>query len=96
MKEQVILSILAQESSKSELRLQRYGKKKLRRPFCTRKWLGVFLKYFKNQGSSQNFCGLQLNYKETEGPLCKFPGIIDFQIYFSIENHGGLNPWLMD
>jgi hypothetical protein len=62
----------------------------------SRKWLGVFLKYFKNQGSSQNFCGLQLNYKETEGPLCKFPGIIDFQIYFSIENHGGLNPWLMD
>jgi hypothetical protein len=26
--------------------------------------------------------GLRLDYKETEGPLCKFPGIINFRIYF--------------
>jgi hypothetical protein len=34
MKEEVILSILAEESPKSELRLQRYGEKKLRGPLC--------------------------------------------------------------
>jgi hypothetical protein len=34
------------------------------------------LKYFENQWSSQNFHGLWLDYKETEGPLCKFPRII--------------------
>jgi hypothetical protein len=34
MKEELILSILAQESPKSELRLQRYGVKKLQGPFC--------------------------------------------------------------
>jgi hypothetical protein len=44
------------------------------------------LEYFKKQGSSQKFCGLRLDYKEAEGPLCKFPGIIDFWIYFSMEN----------
>jgi hypothetical protein len=40
--------------------------------------------------------GPRLDYKETKGPLCKFLGILDFQIYFSIENRGGLSPWLMD
>jgi hypothetical protein len=62
----------------------------------SRKWLGVFLEIFRNQGSSQNFRGLRLDYKETEGPICKFSKIIDFWVYFSIENHGGLTPWLMD
>jgi hypothetical protein len=78
MKEEVILSILAQESPKSELRLQRYGEKKLRGPFCNF-WevaRGIFGNISK--GSSQNFCGLRLDYKETKGPLCKFPEIIDF------------------
>jgi hypothetical protein len=78
--------------------LQRYGEKKLQGPFCNF-WevaKGIFWKYFENQGSSHNFCGLWLEYKETEGPLCKFSGIIDFWIYFSIGNHGGLSPWLMD
>jgi hypothetical protein len=34
MKEEVFLRILAQELLKSELRLQRYGEKKLRVTFC--------------------------------------------------------------
>jgi hypothetical protein len=47
IKEEVILSILVQESPKSELRLQRYGEKKLRGPFViSGKWLGVFLEIF--------------------------------------------------
>jgi hypothetical protein len=48
MKEEVILIILAQESPKSELQLQRYDEKKLWGPFCNFwKWLGVFLEIFK-------------------------------------------------
>jgi hypothetical protein len=69
MKEEVILSILAQESPKSELRLQRYGEKKLRGPFCNF-WevaKGIFGNISKR--SSQKFCVLRLDYKETEGPL---------------------------
>jgi hypothetical protein len=50
------------------------------------KWLGAFLEIFQKPGSSRNCRGLRLDYKEIEGPLCKFPGIIDFQIYFSTEN----------
>jgi hypothetical protein len=30
--------------------------------------------------------GLQLDYKENQGPLCKFPGIIDFGIIFELKN----------
>jgi hypothetical protein len=46
-KEEVILRILAQESPKSELRLQRYGEKNFRDLFgIYGKWLGVFLKIF--------------------------------------------------
>jgi hypothetical protein len=49
MKEEVILRILAQESPKSELRLQRYGEKNFRDLFViSRKWLGVFLEIFLN------------------------------------------------
>jgi hypothetical protein len=47
MKAEVILRILAQESPKSELQLQRYGEKKLQGPFCNFwKWLGVYMEIF--------------------------------------------------
>jgi hypothetical protein len=54
------------------------------------------LEIFQKPGVFPEFLGLQLDYKETEGALCKFPGIIDFWIYFSMENHDRLSPWLMD
>jgi hypothetical protein len=62
----------------------------------SRKWLGVFLEIFQKLGVFLKICGLWVDYKETDGPLCKFPEIIDFWIYFSMENHCGLSPWLMD
>jgi hypothetical protein len=98
MKKEVILRILTQESLKSELQLRRYGEKKLRGFFfvISGKWLGVFLEIFQKPGVFPEFLGLQLDYKETEGALCKFPRIIDFWIYFSMENHDRLSPWLMD
>jgi hypothetical protein len=47
MKEEVILRVLAQESLKSELRLQKYGEKNFRDLFViSRKWLGVYLEIF--------------------------------------------------
>jgi hypothetical protein len=50
------------------------------------KWLGVFLEIFRKSGGVfLKIRVLQLDYKEIEGPLCKFPRIIDFQIYFSME-----------
>jgi hypothetical protein len=80
----VILSILAQESMKSELRLRRYGEKKLWRPI----WIfwkearGIFRNIFENPMVLLKFHGLWVNYKETHGPLRRIPGIIDFWIYF--------------
>jgi hypothetical protein len=47
MKEKVILRIFAQESLKSESRMQRNGEKSYRDLFrISRKWLGVFLEIF--------------------------------------------------
>jgi hypothetical protein len=65
MKEEVILSILAQESPKSKLRLQRYGKKKLQGPFCNF-WevaRGIFGNILKTRGLLRIFmdCGLIIN-----------------------------------
>jgi hypothetical protein len=69
IKEEVILRILAQESPKSELRLRRYGEKKLRGPFCNF-WKVARAKVeliFKNYGPSWNFCGLQLDSVGRQG-----------------------------
>jgi hypothetical protein len=61
----VILKNLAQESPKSDLRLRRYGEKKLQRFFViSAKWLGYFWKYVENLMSSQNFHGLWLDFTE--------------------------------
>jgi hypothetical protein len=40
---------------------------------------------FQTLGASLQNYGLQVNFEETEGPLCKIPEITDFQIYFGIE-----------
>jgi hypothetical protein len=49
MKGEVIMRILAQESPKSELRLQRYGKKNFSDLFVISvKWLGLIWNYFSN------------------------------------------------
>jgi hypothetical protein len=58
MKEEVILRILGQESPKSELRLRRYGEKKLWGPFynfwkVARAKLELFLK---TRGLLENLC----------------------------------------
>jgi hypothetical protein len=62
MKEEVILRILVQQSPKLELRLRRYGEKKLWGPFHNFwKWLGLYLElFFKFQRSEcKNLdCGL--------------------------------------
>jgi hypothetical protein len=47
MKEEVILRILAQESLKSELRLQRYGERNFGDLFViSKKWLALYLELF--------------------------------------------------
>jgi hypothetical protein len=84
MKEEVILSILAQESMKSELRLRRYGEKKLWEPIWNF-WKVprcIFGNIIENLRVLLKFCGLQVNYKKNQGPLCNILGIIDFLIFF--------------
>jgi hypothetical protein len=49
IKWEVILRILAQESPKSELRLQRYGEKSFSDLFIiSKKWIGFIWNYFSN------------------------------------------------
>jgi hypothetical protein len=48
--------------------------------------LGTFLELFFNSGASLRNFGLRVDFKETEGPLCKIPEITDFQILFSTRN----------
>jgi hypothetical protein len=52
---------------------------------------------FQILGASLQNYGLRVNFKETEGPICKIPKITDFWIYFGIEKFNGLaahpGPW---
>jgi hypothetical protein len=76
MKEDAILRILAQESSKSELRLQRYGEKKLRGPFCNF-WevaRGIFGNILKIRGLLRIFMNYGLITKKPRGLFANFLG----------------------
>jgi hypothetical protein len=85
-KEEVILRILTQESLDLELWLKRYG---------VLKFWGYFMNFsetrdlsriiFQILGASLRNYGLRINFKETEGPLCKIPKITDFWIYSGTE-----------
>jgi hypothetical protein len=49
MKEAVVLRILVRESTKSDLRLKRYGYLKFQGPICDfGKWLGLYLEILLN------------------------------------------------
>jgi hypothetical protein len=80
MKEEVILRILAQESPKSELRLQRHGKKKLHGPFC------IFWKvarvnlelFFKFQGSEYKNLDHGLILRMYRGLFAMWRGLFSF------------------
>jgi hypothetical protein len=80
IKEGVILRILAQELPKSELRLRRYGEKKLYGPIWNfwKVYRAIFGITFENQGVFLKIHGLQLDYKETKGLVCKMAGIFWF------------------
>jgi hypothetical protein len=85
-KEEVILRILAQESLDLELWLKRYG---------LLKFWGYFMIFseardlsriiFQILGASLRNYGMWINFKETEGPLCKILEITDFRISSGIE-----------
>jgi hypothetical protein len=94
MKEEVILIILAQESPKSELWLQRYGEKKLQGPFWNF-WKVARAKLefiFENQGSSWNFHGLRLDFTKGQGANCKISGDFRVRNFFSMVKYDGLGP----
>jgi hypothetical protein len=80
MKEEAILRILAQESSKLELRLQRYGEKKLWTPFCNFwKVARVNLELiFKFQGSEYKNLDRGLILKKYRSIFAKWQGLFSF------------------
>jgi hypothetical protein len=75
MKGEVILRILAQESLDLELRLQRYGEKKLYRLICNflEAARAISRIIFEDQGSSWNFVDCGLISKKLRGLFAKFP-----------------------
>jgi hypothetical protein len=80
MKEEVILRILAQESPKSELRLQRYGEKKFWGPFCNFwkvAWVNLEL-FFKFQGSEYKNLDRGLILKKYRVLFAKWQGLFNF------------------
>jgi hypothetical protein len=80
-KEEVILRILAQESLDLEFCFKRYEILKFRGYFVdfseARDIFGIIFQF---RGASLRSYGLRVNFKETEGPLCKIPEITDFWI----------------
>jgi hypothetical protein len=84
MKEEVILRILAQESPTSELRLQRYGEKKLWGHLCNfwKVVRGIFGIIFENHGVFLKIHGLRLHSKESKGLFTKLWGFSGFRFIF--------------
>jgi hypothetical protein len=79
MKEEVILRILVKESLDFELQLKRYGVLKFWEYFMNfSEARDLFRIIFQILGASLRNYGLWVNFKETEGPQCKIPQIIDF------------------
>jgi hypothetical protein len=76
MKEEVILRILAQKSLKSELRLRRYGEKKLWGFFCNfwKVASGIFGNISKTRGLLGIFVDCGLITKKPRGIFANFPG----------------------
>jgi hypothetical protein len=98
MKEEVILTILAQESLKSELQLRRYGEKNFRDLFViSGKWLGVFLEIFLN---SRVPVGISVDRglisDKCRGFFAKWRGILARDLFFNSKYHGGPGPRRMD
>jgi hypothetical protein len=82
----VILRIFAKESLDLELWFERYGILKFRGYFCDfSEARDLFGNIFQLLWVSLRNYGLWVNFKETEGPLCKIPEITNFQIYSGIE-----------
>jgi hypothetical protein len=63
--------------------LRRYGKKELRGTFCNFwKWLGLFLEIFRKPRVFSEFCGLQVDYVERQGIICKVASIFGWGFIF--------------
>jgi hypothetical protein len=74
MRKEGIPTILAQESPKSELRLQRHGEREFRGPICNfwKVARGIFGNIFENQGSSWKFGDCSLITKKLRGLFANF------------------------
>jgi hypothetical protein len=86
MKGEVILRFFAQESPKSELRLRRYGERKLEGPICNFwKRLGVYLELFlKIRGASYE-CVDGLIMEKCRGLFARWWGFSGFGIILQYE-----------
>jgi hypothetical protein len=94
MTEELILRILAQESPKSELRLQRYGEKNFRDLFViSGKWLGVFLEIFlKSMVPVGISVDRALISDKCRGFFAKWRGISAGDLFFNRKYRGGSGP----
>jgi hypothetical protein len=97
MKEEVVLRILVKESLNLELRLQRYGEKKLWGPICNFwMWLWVYLELFsKIRGASNKYVDCGMIMEKGRGLYEKWLEYLIFEL-FSNRKWLGLGPWLVD